>query len=78
MGPFELIPLSDRLLIVNTPTNGRFPMAYSFLALGKRIRALIDTGCGTEACRWILREYDVDVVINSHCHPDHVSGNHLR
>jgi glyoxylase-like metal-dependent hydrolase (beta-lactamase superfamily II) len=77
MEPSGLIPLTDRLFIVNTPTNGRFPMAFSFLVLGTRIRALIDTGCGAEACRKILREFDVDVVINSHCHPDHVSGNHL-
>ena len=77
MEPSGLIPLTDRLFIVNTPTSGRFPMAYSFLALGTRIRALIDTGCGAETCRQILREYDVDVVINSHCHPDHVAGNHL-
>lgn len=77
MEPPELIPLSDRLFIVNTPTRGRFPMAFSFLVLGTRGRALIDTGCGPDACHAILKSYDVDVVINSHCHPDHVAGNYL-
>jgi len=24
-----------------------------------------------------MEKYGVDIVINSHCHPDHVSGNHL-
>jgi glyoxylase-like metal-dependent hydrolase (beta-lactamase superfamily II) len=72
-----LTPVTDRLFIVNTPTRGRFPLAYSFLVLGSRVRALIDTGCGPEPCREVLATYDVDVVINSHCHPDHVSGNHL-
>jgi glyoxylase-like metal-dependent hydrolase (beta-lactamase superfamily II) len=73
----DLTPVRDRLFIVDTPTRGRFPMACSFLALGTRTRALIDTGCGPEACREVLTAFDVDVVINSHCHPDHVSGNHL-
>ncbi len=70
-------PLSDRLFIIDTPTGGRFPMAFSFLVLGTHTRALIDTGCGPDACRQVLDTYDVDVVINSHCHPDHVAGNHL-
>ncbi len=73
----ELMPLTERLFVVNTPTRGRFPMAFSFLVLGTEIRALIDTGCGSVACLDILKTYDVDVVINSHCHPDHVAGNHL-
>lgn len=73
----ELIPLTDRLFIVGSPTQGRFPMAFSFLVTGTQARALIDTGCGSEVCREVLETYEVDMVINSHCHPDHVSGNHL-
>ncbi len=52
-------------------------MAFSFLVLGTDTHALIDTGCGLKGCRHVLEEYGVDIVINSHCHPDHVSGNHL-
>jgi glyoxylase-like metal-dependent hydrolase (beta-lactamase superfamily II) len=52
-------------------------MAYSFLVLGTDTHALIDTGCGPKAIRRVQAEYGVDMVINSHCHPDHVSGNHL-
>ncbi len=77
MKKIDLIPVSDRLCLVNSPTEGRFPMAFSFLVLGKDTHALIDTGCGPKAIRQVQAEYGVDMVINSHCHPDHVSGNHL-
>jgi len=77
MNTTDLIPVSDRLYIVNSPTEGRFPMAFSFLILGTDTHALIDTGCGLKASRRVTEEYGVDMVINSHCHPDHVSGNHL-
>ncbi len=73
----ELIRVSDRLFIVNSPTSGRFPMAYAFFIMGSDTHALIDPGCGPQACKAIQEEYGVDFVINSHCHPDHVSGNHL-
>ena len=72
-----LIELTDRIFIVDSPTGGKFPMAYGFLILGKDTRALIDTGCGPAACRQVIDRFGVDLVINSHCHPDHVSGNHL-
>ncbi|MCP4692177.1 MAG: MBL fold metallo-hydrolase [Desulfobacterales bacterium] len=72
-----LIPITDRLHLVNSPTGGRFPFAFSFLVMGTDTHALIDTGCGDKACRAVEEKYGVDLVINSHCHPDHVSGNHL-
>ena len=31
MDTTELIPVCDKINIVNTPTGGRFPMAFSFL-----------------------------------------------
>ena len=77
MKPIDLMPVSDRLYLVDSPTGGKFPMAFSFLVLGTDTHALIDTGCGPDAIRHVREEYGVDVVINSHCHPDHVSGNHL-
>ena len=73
----EIIPITKRLYLVNTPTQGRFPLAFSFLILGKDTHVLIDTGCGEKTCREIVENFRVDIVINSHCHPDHVSGNHL-
>lgn len=72
-----LVPIADSVFLVNSPTNGKFPMAFSFLIMGTDTRALIDTGCGEAVCRDIMADYGIDVVINSHCHPDHVAGNHL-
>ncbi len=73
----NFIPVTDRIFLVDSPTKGKFPLAYGFLILGKDTRALIDTGCGPEACRQVIEKFEVDMVINSHCHPDHVAGNHL-
>ncbi len=73
----DIIPITERLYLVTSPTQGRFPLAFSFLVMGTDSHALIDTGCGEKACRAVADHYGVDVVINSHCHPDHVSGNHL-
>ena len=74
MNTTDLIPVSDKIYLVNSPTGGRFPMAFSFLILGTDTHALIDTGCGPKANRHVMEKYGVDMVINSHCHPDHVSG----
>lgn len=73
----DLVRVADRLYLVNSTTNGKFPMAYSFLVKGTDTHALIDTGCGEAVCRDVVEKHGVDMVINSHCHPDHVSGNHL-
>ena len=73
----DLIQVSQRIYLINSPTNGKFPMAFSFLVMGTDTHALIDTGCGEAACRTVMEKYGVDIVINSHCHPDHVSGNCL-
>jgi glyoxylase-like metal-dependent hydrolase (beta-lactamase superfamily II) len=72
-----LVPITERLYLVPSPTGGKFPMAFSFLVMGSDTHALIDTGCGEKVCRSVMETYGVDLVINSHCHPDHVSGNHL-
>ncbi|MFZ5569981.1 MAG: MBL fold metallo-hydrolase [Thermodesulfobacteriota bacterium] len=73
----DIIPLTERLHLVGSPTKGKFPQAFSFLVMGTDTHALIDTGCGEKACREVMETHGVDLIINSHCHPDHVSGNHL-
>ncbi len=54
---------------------GQFPFSHSVLVTGKR-NVLFDTGCGREACHEVLRRYELAMVVNSHTHPDHFSGNH--
>ncbi len=72
----ELKRLSENLYLVVGQNKGRFPSAHSFL-VKDRLCALIDSGCGFEVLRKIRESFSVDMVINSHGHPDHSSGNWL-
>ncbi|MFH0958843.1 MAG: MBL fold metallo-hydrolase [Pseudomonadota bacterium] len=49
-------------------------MSHSFLVTDE-VSALIDTGCGIELLKKIKKTYSIDIIINSHCHPDHSAGN---
>ncbi|MEW6554589.1 MAG: MBL fold metallo-hydrolase [Actinomycetota bacterium] len=66
----------DGLYLVHGANRGRFPWSNSVLAVGDRT-VLFDTGCGAEAIGEVQSSFDIDLVINSHTHPDHFSGNHL-
>lgn len=72
---FELA--SDVHQIAGTPLS-----AHAFLLRGSQLTALIDTGSGERAPLLVaglgrlgLRPADVDLVINTHEHFDHVGGN---
>ena len=67
--------ISDHIHLVLGANGGQFPFSNSVLVTGKR-SALFDTGCGREACHKVLRRCELDMVVNSHTHPDHFSGNH--
>ncbi len=77
MVDLNLIPICDKIFMVDTLTKGKFPLAFSILILGRDTRVLIDTGCGPDICKKVMETYEVDMIINSHCHPDHVAGNHI-
>ena len=70
----ELVRLTDHLFVIPGVNGGRFPGALSFYVQDD-VRALIDTGCGIDVLKQLKSEYDVDLVINSHGHPDHSAGN---
>jgi glyoxylase-like metal-dependent hydrolase (beta-lactamase superfamily II) len=70
----ELIPITERLSLVTGLNRGRFPSSHAFLVRDDVI-ALIDSGCGIRTLQQIRENYPVDMVINSHCHPDHSAGN---
>ncbi|MBI5249141.1 MAG: MBL fold metallo-hydrolase [Desulfomonile tiedjei] len=72
----ELLKLNENLYLVTGQNAGRFPCAHSFL-VQDRLCALIDSGCGFEILKEIRESFSVDLVINSHGHPDHSSGNWL-
>ena len=54
---------------------GRYPDANSLLVCGSRERVIVDPGLGLLSRPGPPPE--VDRVLNSHCHEDHVAGNHL-
>ncbi len=70
----QLIPLTDHLFLLPGDNQGRFPRSHSFYVRDD-ICALIDTGVGIERLREFSSAHPVDIVINSHGHPDHTAGN---
>lgn len=64
--------VTDHITLIKGKNQGRFPFSHSIL-IEDDITALIDTGCGIEYLNQL--KSDVDIVINSHSHPDHTAGN---
>ncbi|MBU0514656.1 MAG: MBL fold metallo-hydrolase [Proteobacteria bacterium] len=73
---WEPILLDDHLWLVPGENQGRFPRSHSFL-IQDDLSALIDTGCGLGRLEELKTRYRIDLVINSHSHPDHAAGNRV-
>ncbi len=71
---FETFKLTDNLFVILGRRHGHFPMSHSFLVRDE-ISALIDTGCGIDLLAEIKETFRIDIIINSHGHPDHSAGN---
>jgi glyoxylase-like metal-dependent hydrolase (beta-lactamase superfamily II) len=56
---------------------GKYPDGNSLLVRGSRETAIIDPSLGVMARRSQGRLPSIDRVLNSHCHEDHIVGNHL-
>jgi hydroxyacylglutathione hydrolase len=74
MKPGQIIPVAGPVSLVAGLNNGNFPRCHGIL-IQDHETALIDPGCGREVLE-PLRER-VDLVLNTHTHPDHTSGNYL-
>lgn len=72
----DTIPLTENLSLIKGNNRGRFPMSHVFLVQDK-VSALIDTGCGLDLLDRIRNAFRIDLIINSHAHPDHSPGNWL-
>ncbi len=70
----ETVPLTPHLSLIRGSNRGRFPMCHVFL-VQDRVSALIDTGCGLDLLALVQERFHLDLIINSHGHPDHSSGN---
>jgi glyoxylase-like metal-dependent hydrolase (beta-lactamase superfamily II) len=54
---------------------GKYPHGNALLVRGRDASVVIDPGLGMVERIHALP--DVDLVLNSHCHEDHIAGNHL-
>ncbi len=70
----ETQEITEHITLIKGRNHGRFPFSHSVL-VEDDITALIDTGCGIENLNQLKKK--VDIVINSHSHPDHTAGNWL-
>jgi ribonuclease/clavin/mitogillin len=74
--PPVLVEIAPSIFLVEGDKRGQFPFSHSILILDE-VNALIDTGCGERRLRQLNEEHKPDLVISSHAHPDHISGNWL-
>ncbi len=63
--------------VVYGPENSKFPACTSLLVDGGDTVAIVDPGAGPEALQAATAGRMVDIVINTHYHFDHISGNYL-
>ncbi|MFC1959347.1 MBL fold metallo-hydrolase [Chloroflexota bacterium] len=74
---FERVEVTPTIALIQAPNNGRFPYANSLLIQDGGVTALVDTGCGHDTIRALQQAFEIDLVICSHSHTDHTSGNWL-
>ncbi|KMY69068.1 hypothetical protein AAU61_05955 [Desulfocarbo indianensis] len=74
MKPGQILPVTETVSLVAGMNQGAFPRCHAVL-IQDRETALIDPGCGKEVLEPLAGR--VDLVINTHTHPDHTSGNYL-
>ena len=56
--------------------NPKFPNCNSLLIEDEKT-ALVDAGLSGDHIKTILKEIKIDILINSHTHPDHVAANYM-
>jgi len=74
---FEIVKLKDSAFAICEPHH--FQEIISYLIIGSKRAVLFDTGMGIENIRDVvsgLTDKEV-IVVNSHCHFDHIGGNCL-
>ena len=66
--------ITEHIYLIPGENKGRFPFSHSVLIIDDET-VLIDTGCGIDTLKHLREEYEIDYVINSHTHIDHIAGN---
>lgn len=69
-----MVKITDRISFIEAPNKGKFPYCHC-LFIDDDKRALIDTACGRENLEELVTG-QVDIIVNSHFHEDHIANNH--
>jgi len=72
MKPIEF----GKIKVIQGQNNGRFPFCNSLL-IDDSVKVVIDPGAGKDVMAQIKDTVDVDLVVNSHFHFDHIAYNYL-
>ncbi|GAB6093800.1 MBL fold metallo-hydrolase [Desulfatiferula olefinivorans] len=68
--------LTEHVFFVEAPEQGRFPYCHGFVFKG-RDTLLIDAGLGDALIREVDDLFHIDILVISHCHPDHIRSLHV-
>lgn len=68
-----MIPVTKNIFLLYGEKPTRFPYCNCLL-IEDKVRAIIDTGLEPDVLKEIRPE-QIELVINSHSHPDHINGN---
>jgi glyoxylase-like metal-dependent hydrolase (beta-lactamase superfamily II) len=70
----QLEDVAPGLFLVHAQREGHIPYSHSVLVAGEK-DILVDTGIGDDILRKLKEGQDIGLVLNSHYHRDHNSGN---
>lgn len=76
MKPGELIHVVGPVHLLVAENKGRFPRGHC-VVIKDRETAMVDTGAGIKLMEPWAEPGRVDLVLNTHTHPDHTAGNYL-
>jgi len=65
-----------KIQVIRGQNKGRFPFCNSLL-ITDRVKVIIDPGAGLVMMKKVKDEADIDLVINTHFHFDHIAYNYL-
>jgi glyoxylase-like metal-dependent hydrolase (beta-lactamase superfamily II) len=71
----RILELTPGLLFIGGEQNGKFPYSNSLFLSSQKANILVDTGVGKQVLQYLAERYDIDIIINTHFHIDHIHGN---